>query len=857
MQLSHLLALILLLAFCASASAEVPLVVNGDPRAIVVIPDEPTPIEQYAAEEFVLHIAKATGVGLPVFGASAAPAEPAARVLIGHLPEAEAAGIALDALDEEAAVVRTAGDRLFIVGDDTAGDPLEENTRAGTLWGVYELLEREVGVVWMWPGYSGIHAPATDSIVIGDLDLQFKPHLLVRRTRPGIITGEQITQGFTEEGLEAYRQAQTVFLRRHRQGATYPMRWGHAFSSWWDQYGEEHPEWFQLLDNGRRGPLNETGAWNTSMCVSQPGFHEEIIRQWQERRAQDPDQWQNLNICENDCSGRCVCAACQEWDQPLYPEDEGKSVEARTISNRYARFWKSVYDLASAIEPDVIVTAYIYANYRRPPTAEIELDENVLLGFVPYVNFPIDEATWDRVYSEWMGWRETGARLFLRPNSTLVAHAMPYNYSQQIGQMMRFVMANGCVATDFDSLPGQWATMGPTLYVLCRAHTRPDLTTDEMLAEYYSGFGPAGEDVRAYFDFWEQRLNDVILGDPSKRGLLFWIRFAAGEHIIYGPEQFEESGRILERAEAAAADGPFADSVAFIRLGWEHARLCAEISRLLAGVDPTASPLAVYDRLEELEQFRLAHESEMFANLSFAALIENGSWKIPERPRREALRPVAETVAPLDEVPAIPIRGGQNFVAMLGEGETFRARIGTRQVGSNPAPIGWHLIGPDDAHLVGGGLEPGEGVDLDIPVPAPGQYMLMVQTSRNLANVALLNDHAALVGPRVDLLSIPATLWVWVPEDCESFTVTVSSQVPENAHCAVMAPDGTVAAEGETGNEREVPLQVAVPAQHRGAAWQIVLSEPGTGIFEDYAIEITDGLPPYWSAAPDRLVVPE
>ena len=132
MQLSHLLALILLLAFCASASAEVPLVVNGDPRAIVGIPDEPTPIEQYAAEEFVLHIAKATGVGLPVFGASAAPAEPAARVLIGHLPEAEAAGIALDALDEEAAVVRPAGARLIIVGEDTAGDPHEENPREGT-----------------------------------------------------------------------------------------------------------------------------------------------------------------------------------------------------------------------------------------------------------------------------------------------------------------------------------------------------------------------------------------------------------------------------------------------------------------------------------------------------------------------------------------------------------------------------------------------------------------------------------------------------------------------------------------------------------------------------------------------------
>lgn len=857
MRIDHLLVTLAAFTLGSTASAEVPLVVDGEARAIVVVPTEPAPVAQYAAEEFVKHLATATGVELPVFPADTAPDEPAARVCIGDVPAARDTGIDADALDEEEALIRTVGTALFIVGDDGDGEALDHNTRAGTLWGVYELLERDLGVVWMWPGESGAHVPATDTVVIGDRDERFRPHLLVRRTRSGIIRRDSITQGFSEEGLANYRRAQEVFLRRHRQGATYPLHWGHAFSAWWNRYGAEHPEWFQLLDNGKRGPLNETGAWNVSMCVSEPTFHEEIIRQWQQRRAETPDQWQNLNICENDCSGRCVCARCQEWDQPLRPEDEGKSVEQRSVSNRYARLWKSVYDLASAIEPDVIVTAYIYANYRRPPTIDIELDENLLLGFVPYVNFPLTDEMWERVHSEWLGWRETGARLFLRPNSTLVGHAMPYNYAHQIGEMMRFVIDNGCAATDFDSLPGQWATMGPTLYVLCRAHTRPDLSTDAMLAEYYSGFGPASGEIKQYFDFWEQRLNDVILGDPTKRGLLFWLSFAAGEHVIYGPEQFAEAGRILQRAEAAAPDGVFAERVAFIRLGWEHAKLCAEISRLLAGVDHTTSPLAVYDRLEELRRFRIAHEGEMFANLTFASLIENGSWKVPERPRREPLRPVADEIAALEGAPAIPVRGGQNFVALLGEGERFLARIATRQVGRNPAPIGWHLIGPDDAHLDGGALEHGEAIDLDIAVPAPGQYMLMVQTSRNLANVTLLNDHAALVGERIDMLGPSAPLWVWAPEGCEAFTVTISSQVPENARCSIIAPDGTTVAEAETGDERAIPVEVTVPEAHRGAAWQIAITRPSMGIFEDYAVEITEGLPPYWSHAPDRLVVPE
>jgi hypothetical protein len=265
----------------------------------------------------------------------------------------------------------------------------------------------------------------------------------------------------------------------------------------------------------------------------------------------------------------------------------------------------------------------------------------------------------------------------------------------------------------------------------------------------------------------------------------------------------------------------------------------------------------VHRKLDQLKEFRLEHEGEMFANLAFASLIEKGSWKIPERPRREPLRAVSQEVAELDGSPQIPVRGGQNFVALLGEGEHFRARIATRQVGNNPAPIGWHLIGPDDEHLDGGALEHGEAVDVDVKVPAAGQYMLMVQTSRNLANVTMLNDHAALVGERIDMLGPGSPLWVWVPEDCEQFTVTISSQVPENARCVIMAPDGTTVAEAETGDQKAIPMEVTVPEAHRGAAWQIAVTKPEVGYFEDYAVEITEGLPPYWSQAPDRLVIPE
>jgi len=853
----HALIAAMLVASIGAAHAEVPLVAEGQARAVIIVPTEPAPVAQYAAEELVYHLQRASGVELPIYPEDLAPDEPEARVYVGPCA-ATFEQIDVEALDEEEAAILTVGDRLFVVGDDGDGDPLEANTRAGTLWGVYELLERELGVVWMWPGELGTYVPATDAVTIGDHDEQFRPHLLMRQVRSGIITRPVQTQSFTEEGLAAYRHAQEVFLRRHRMGKSYPFHWGHAFSDWWGRFGQEHPEWFQLLDNGRRGPLNESGAWNVSMCVSEPSFHEEIIRRWREYRDAHPGQWWNLNICENDCSGRCVCEACQAWDQPLRPEDEGLSVEQRSVSNRYARFWRAVYDLAAAIDPDVMVTAYAYANYRVPPTAEIALNENILVGIVPYVTFPLTEERIAWVHEQWSGWRATGARLFFRPNYTLVGHAMPYAYAHQLADQLRFFFDNGCVATDFDSLPGQWGAAGATMYTLCRIHTRPDLATDELLAEYYSGFGPAADEVRAYFDFWERHTTDTLLGmdQDSRAGLSRWSSYASTEHLVYSLASFDEARRHLDRA-AQVGDGEFAQRVEFLRLGWEHARRCAEIATLLAGADPGASPLAVYRKLDELAEFRRAHEGEFVANFTFAALIEAMSWNIPEPPLRAPLRPIADEVAPPAGQPAFSLRGAHNAVALLRAGEHFRATLSARRLGSNPATVGWHLIAPDDTLLASGAVQPGESAEIEVAAPTDGLYLLMTQTSRNQATLALLNDHAAIAGARLDMLAATAPLFFYVPEGTASFTVTVDSQVPENAHVAIIAPDGTQLAEAETGDEREITLHIEVPAGADGRAWQAVVSAPSVGIFEDHALTLGPELPPYWALAADRLVVPE
>jgi len=380
----------------------VPLVRDGTPQAVVVTAEQPTPVAAYAAQELVYHLERATGARLQVVTASKIPAAPASNVCIGEC-QARDAGIGEGALPRGGCVLRTVGNVLYIVGEDGDGDPLAMDTHAGTLWGVYELLERVLGVRWLWPGELGCYVPKTDAVVIGDLDETIQPRLLQRNLRPGL--GLRGASGFTPEGKAQYAHDQAVFLRRHRMGRVVRLRYGHAFEAWWDRYGEEHPEWFQLLENGQRGPSSPGARF--SMCVSEPGFHEQIVRLWLEQREQQPGEFININCCENDIRGLCTCENCMAWDGPQ-PEEIPPRFGPRVVSDRYARFWRAVQELAAQHDPEATVVGYAYVNYAPPPSEDIQLNEHIFVGTVPDVFFPRTDQEQQWVKDQWSGWRRTG-----------------------------------------------------------------------------------------------------------------------------------------------------------------------------------------------------------------------------------------------------------------------------------------------------------------------------------------------------------------------------------------------------------------------------------------------------------------
>jgi len=650
-------ALFLSAILCAPlATGDVPIVPgDGTGTALVVIPDGAEAITEYAAKEFAYHVGQATGKRLAVARESEAAAPARAKVYIGPTAAAAAAGIDVAALPPEAFVLRTAGKDLFIAAQDGPGDPLSAGTtESGALWGVYEFLDRALGVRWLWPGPLGTIIPRRDTLFVGDMDETLPPRYLQRNLRPslgpkGFATADP-RLAFSEGARADYARDQSIFLRRHRMGRSADTYFsqrkfgsGHAFEGWWEVYGADHPEWFQLLPDGRRGPEDPDRPHRVSMCVSNPELAEKVVALWAAERAKNPDAPLGLGVGESDGSAGCVCGPCRAWDDPpadpaTLPPGLERSFEPVQAGARYARFAARVHALAAEIDPDVKVHFYAYLNYFWAPRGDVALDENIIIGFVPWFRwagwFPRTDAEQAWIKEQWLGWQRTGVTAYYRPNWFLDGYTMPHVYMHQFVDAFQFYDRNGMAATDFDSLQGMWAAQGPNLYTLARIHVRPEAPIETILGEYYDAFGAAAETVRDYFAYWENystenspRAAEAI---RSRRDGMFrrYAHYAAVAHELYPLDAFPPAFALLDRAEMAcndAGDRLALQRVQFLRYGLIHARRCVKTAAVVN--DPDATPAARGRALAELAQYRRNIEHLGVANMDRAGIIETDSWQ--------------------------------------------------------------------------------------------------------------------------------------------------------------------------------------------------------------------------------------
>lgn len=613
----------MLLALVAAALSlnAATLVKNGKAVSFIVIPEKAQPSVVIAAEELVHHIKKASGAELKTYRENSVPKNVTGTpIYLGDCKFVAQQGIVTGKLKPAEYLIRSTDKFLIITGRDRDTGPVGSSWHSvwhGTLWGVYELLERELNVRWIWPGELGEVIPERKNIVIGKKELQAPPKLrftdLTARRSPH--AQKYWTNPANEE---KFWNAQSRFLLRHRIGSVVNMNYSHDFSHWWRMYGKKHPEYFALTTSGKRGPLPETPSWGTGfvdMCISNPDFHKQILINWARRPKRLKQLRPYISVGLNDFPIMCICKNCRAWDQKdprfarssywgkgkvitfknrwavakaAWGEDGETQEDIPSLSDRHARFLLAVQKLAKEKAPGVPIVAFAYANYRKPPT-EVKLNDGIIILNTAALFFPYSQKTSDDFRKEWMGWRNTGVILHYRPNLLHAGATLPIFYARRFADDFKFAYKNGMVSSQMDSIIGTYANQAPNNYAVLRLHSDPERDSNEVLEELYRCFGPAYKEIKAYFEFWERRSEAVtpemwkVWQERNRThvgvGGGFKNFIAVGAEYLT-PEVLAEAKKLLAAAaKAAAKDKLTAARVEYLAKGLKEAELAVAVRR--------------------------------------------------------------------------------------------------------------------------------------------------------------------------------------------------------------------------------------------------------------------------------------
>ena len=316
----------------APSHPPVEIVHGGRARAVVYVVDpkgrkpfaakrrgQRPPTLRQLVDQLVETVRLSTGATLELVGEPPAADRPA--IVIGDCEETRRAGIDAAQIPAEGFVVKTAANRVYLVGSTQDG---ASDTAA---WAVADFLERFVGVRWYWPTqYGGRSIPRHTSLAIPPAHYRDQPVFRFRTMYQDWYWLQ--ARSFDEQLLPMApgvlpNGAQTLWMGDHfrlmRQGKSWPYEAVHHGARIYE-FVNKVPKTNEALF-----AVNEDGSRNFQMfCYSAPGtldcYVENLRRAWDEGgkgvflggiRRSSVTVWAPLDIGSRSRGAACHCPACR------------------------------------------------------------------------------------------------------------------------------------------------------------------------------------------------------------------------------------------------------------------------------------------------------------------------------------------------------------------------------------------------------------------------------------------------------------------------------------------------------------------------------------------------------------------
>lgn len=564
-------AVVSIMSLAVTLSADtVTLVKDGAPAATIVVPQPPGP-SWFAAGELQFHVKKITGVTLPIVKAGEATS--GTVIFVGMCEQTRAVGLKYHALKDQEYVITNAPAGLILIGHDPDADMSQTNvayaqgqipdfyTPVGTLYAVYDFLERSCGVRWYAPGDDGMVFPKTNVLTV-TVDYRRRTPALEFRQNP--FSGQPGPWGMT--GREVSNDEQKLLMMRLKMGGK-PWLIGHSFEGYparfWEKdpehpevFEEQRPEYFSLRADGTRDP--------SQMCFSSPALISNVVK---EARAYFDGKGLSYRAGAGDgyfCIGprdtqsdRCQCPACQakisKADWPYF--SSGKASEL---------IWSFVNEVqrqVSESNPGKHIACFNYFDYAYYPTTLV-VNADVYCGqclhtanwWAPAMRRNdtalyhqwIDKMPRGNMISLWMyqcfPW-ETGNGQGFKVFPSWHAHTIDQQLKMFADDGVRGIFVCGGVTPYIDG------------YLTIKLMDDPTLNVDAALDEFFTGYyGAAARPMKQLYLAMEQIYMNPTNYPPSvRKGISTPHQSAEMAWEWLGtPERMARFGSLLDEAKAKA-----------------------------------------------------------------------------------------------------------------------------------------------------------------------------------------------------------------------------------------------------------------------------------------------------------------
>jgi hypothetical protein len=547
------------------------IVRDGAAQAKVYVADgNPSKNLAILVKELVEVVRLSTGAELEV--TKQMPAADTPAIVIGDGEASRAAGIDAARIPIEGFVVKTAANRVYLVGS-TAPLPKLANISApyandGTAWAVADFLERCVGVRWYWPPeVGGRSVVRARTLAVGPAHYSDEPVFREREcwpwTRYSRKSGEWRARFFEKDDPTPGERAipagvdvvdMTLVLAALRMGNSWPylIKVHDPQQIWKNQkLIDAHPGMFSKKKDGQPNfsmlcySSRETFDFLLAGCEAVWDKGQLKMPGWQDHGA----SWvttTSVTISPFDMPLDCACEACQS------------SLRDGGPSKHMARFVKKFAEEVKRRCPDKKVMYLPYWNYAKCPD-DVTFPDNVEIQLctTPFATMK-DPAVRDGIEKNLAAWRKQSpdrVQTWEYSNGVVGWTFAPVQYPHVLKDYYarnREVIVGSFINGEFLN---EWSKAAPTLYCWMKVLWNPDVDVEAIMDGFCGRlFGKAGptsrELLRMMCDRWENTRFGAFrnTGRPNPEGF----------SKTWPPEAVEKMAQLWQQARGELKDDPVA-----------------------------------------------------------------------------------------------------------------------------------------------------------------------------------------------------------------------------------------------------------------------------------------------------------